>query len=594
MKASEFFWEFDPAGTLASEPDVFFSNKYLRISKGQQLPAPRIYYREGRVIIIHGHPIAYGRRDDDSVLDVFNLSKDYSSCARELDGSFLILVHEPASVSLIVINDRFAAFALYFWSLGGRMVAGVSFRDVLLHARAHGGGAVDSDNVLAFLYLRRLLGEGTLARDIQYLRSGAMLSASSSGVGIEIYWQPDFQITPPRGRVLVEQLSEGLQSAVASHMSDIRRHGLMLSGGLDSRALLAAAPFPPECFTTCLTRNEEFQVAAEAARIAGAKHHFLQRLLTIHDDKLDEATGLAGMQVFNEAQFLGYGPQITPAADVVMVGLGFDIFFGGLYLPKVSASFVGREVLHYQLLPLPDDLAEFYLGNVKYRLKTSNPMLVITPEIRRTAYERLHAQAETIISRGKVLGANGYRLWEYMHLHNLSRHYSFPMLSSVRTFAECRAPALSNKLFDLAISMDVRDKLNGTPYQRAISKLAPRLMTLRNANTNLPAGWSLQQQTLAKVALFGLSFVGLTQKLRSPGWEERSWPLPRFQLDASSRLMEKVRALPECPTLATTGVIDLAGVKSVVAEHMAGMHDHAVLLNLLLTLSSILRPADRN
>ena len=277
-----------------------------------------------------------------------------------------------------------------------------------------------------------------------------------------------------------------------------------------------------------------------------------------------------------------------------MVGLGLDIFFGGLYLPKVPASFARREALHHRLLPLPDDMAAFYLRNVKYRLKTSDPMSVMTAEMGNTAHERLRAQAEAIMSQGRALGARGYALWEYMHLHNLSRHYSFPMLSSVRTFAECRAPALSNQLFDLAISMDVRDKLDGTPYQRAIARLAPKLMALRNANTNLPAGWSLRQQTWAKVALFGLSRVGLAHKLRSPGWQERSWPLPRVQLETSTLLMEKVRALPECPVLASTGVIDLAGVKSVVTQHMAGMHDHAVLLNLLLTLSSVLRPADRN
>ncbi len=594
METSELFLEFDSAGTLAPEPDKFFSSRYLRISAGKQLPVPRIYRLEGKIIVIHGHPIIRGRRDDGAVLDVFQRSEDYSSFANELDGSFLILVHEPANVSMVVINDRFAAFALYFWSLGDRMVASVSFRDVLLHARAHGGGAIDSDNVLTFLYLRRLLGEGTLAKDIRYLRSAAVLSASLKGVRVKPYWQPDFQSTPPRGKALVEQLAEGLQSTVTSHMSDNRRYGLMLSGGLDSRALLAAAQIAPECFTTGLTRNEEFHVAAEAAYLVGAKHHFLQRSLAIYDNRLDEATGLAGMQVFNEAQFLGYGEQVTPLADVVMVGLGLDIFFGGLYLPKLPASFARREALHHQLLPLPDDLASFYLGNIKYRLKTSDPMSVITPEFRRTAQQMLRAQVEAVMSRGMALGARSYALWEYMHLHNLSRHYSFPMLSSVRTFAECRAPALSNQLFDLAISMDVRDKLNGTHYQRAIARLNPRLMALRNANTNLPAGWSLRKQTWAKVALFGLSSIGLTQKLRSPSWQERSWPSPCVQLEASPRLMEKVRSLSDCNILAATKVIDLEGVKSVVTEHMAGIHDHAVLLNLLMTLSSVLRPADRN
>jgi len=586
------FFEFDPTGGLATDPDAFWSSAQLRVMAGRQLRLPRLYRLADKIVVILGHPIADGHRDDSAVLAACARSDGYPSFACSLDGSFLILVHDPAGASLTVINDRFAAFALYYWQAGGRVAAGVSFRDVLLHARAHGGGDVDSGNVLAFLWFRRLLGEGTLARDIKYLRAGVALSAERDAIRIDPYWQPDFRAVAPRGKALVEQLADGLQRAVVAHMSDGRRYGLMLSGGLDSRALLAGAPIVPECFTTCLSRNNEFAVAAEAARLAGARHHFLQRLLTIHEGRLNEATDLAGMQVFNEAQFLGYGEQVTPFADVVMVGLGLDIFFGGLYLPKVPASLAGREALHHRLLPLPEDMAGFYLRNVKYRLKTSNPLSVMTTGAGREAPERLRAQVESIMSRGRALGAKDYALWEYMHLHNMSRHYSFPMLASVRTYAECRAPAFANRLFDLAISMDARDKVDGTPYQRAIARLSPRLMVLRNANTNLPAGWSLRRQTWAKAALYGPARLGLTRRGRSPSWEERSWPLPRVQLEASPGLMEKVGTLSDCPVLESTGVIDAARLRLVVAEHRAGEHDHTVLLNLLLTLSSILRPAD--
>lgn len=589
------FFEFDPAGGLAIQSSALWSCPYLCLRAGRQLPLPRLYRYADRVVILHGHPIVDGRREDSAVLDALRKCDGDASFARLLDGSFLVLVLEPAKGKLKVINDRFAAFALYYWTANNRLAAGVAFRDVLLHARAHGGGQVDKENVQMFLWLRRLLGEGTFARDIKYLRAGLVMSGDQIGIRLEPYWQPDFHSAAPRGDALVKELAEALRSSVAAHMSDSRHYGLMLSGGLDSRALLAGAAIAPECFTTCLSRNNEFEVAAEAARLAGAKHHFLQRSLTIHDERLNEATDIAGMQVFNEAQFLGYGNQITPFADVVMVGLGLDIFFGGLYLPKVSASFVGREALHHRLLPLPDDMAGFYLDHVKYRLKTSNPLSVMTTAAQREAPERMRVHVESIMARGRALGAKDYALWEYMHLHNLSRHYSFPMLASVRTYADCRAPALSNTLFDLAIAMDVRDKVDGTPYQRAIERLSPRLMAVRNANTNLPAGWSLRRQTWAKAMLYAPSRLGLVgRRGQRPGWQDRSWPIPRVQLEASLQLMSKIHSLPQCPALALTGVIDADKLRVVIDEHTAGTHDHTVLLNLLLTLSSILRPADEN
>lgn len=582
--------EFDAAGRLSYVKSALWSSAHLLVETGGMHPSPRLYRRNGKVVLIHGHPILAGRRDDSAVLDGFAAAVNLLDFARSLDGSFLLIIHDPERRTLTIINDRFAGFPLYFWNRNEHWVAGTSFRRVLSRARASGGGNLDVSNILTFLWLRRLLGEGTLVQDVTYLRSAAVLAIGNCRKDMEIYWQPSFQAPAPRGDALVSLMADALREAVSSHMSDGKRVGLLLSGGLDSRALLAAAPQPPKCFTTCLTRNNEFAVAAEVASIAGADHYFLPRPLGIHDGRLDEATDLSGMQVYNEAQFLGYGPAMTPISDVVMIGLGLDIFFGGLYLPKAPISLAGHNALHHRLLKLPNDLAGFYLRKVKYRLKTSDPAMVLTSQARTELDDRLRSQVQPILERGRRLGASGYGLWEYMHLHNLSRHYSFPMMESVRTFAECRAPALSNRIFDLAIALNPLDKLDGTPYQRAVTRLSPRLMAVRNANTNFPACWSLRRQTAAKV-LYGIaSKMRFKAAVRNPSWHDRSWPLPRVQLEASAQLMESVRLLPQSPGLASTGIIDPAGVHKVVEQHISGEHDHTILLNLLLTLSSVLRP----
>lgn len=592
MISSALFLEFDPKGRLNKQGGTLWSSPHLRIDAGTMYPAPRLYRLEGRITVFCGHPIVGGRRDDRVVLEALKTAADVSAFARQLDGSFLVLLHDPTQATLTVVNDRFAGQPLCFWHKDDRFIAGTRFRQVLVRAREEGGGAIDPDNVLVFLWLRRLLGEGTLARDISYLRSASVLNVTENGIDADGYWQPDFTTPPPRRSALVNEVAEALRDAVTAHMSDDRRFGLLLSGGLDSRALLAAAPSPPVCLTTGLNFNNEVAVAAEVAQSAGAPHHFLPRALGLFDGRLDEASDLAGMQIYSEAQFLGYGPHIEPLADVIMMGLGLDVFFGGLYLPKVPATLMGRDALHYRLLPLPSDLAGFYVDKVKYRLKTSDPIAVVEPPLRATVRDRVRAQVEDIMARGRALGAEGYALWEYMHVHNFSRHYSFPMMDSVRTFAECRAPGLNNRLFGLALAMDAHDKLDGTAYQRAIAKLAPTVMRVRNANTNFPAGWPLRRQTWAKASRFALSRVGLGHAVRSPGWQDRSWPLPRTQLEASARLMNTMRTLPDCPVLQSTGVIDPEGVQTLVHQHETGAHDHTVLLNLLLTLSSVLRPAD--
>ncbi len=592
MQQSFVFVEFDRAGGLGHDPASVVSTPQVRIRAEGFFPVPRRHDLGRRVVVLCGHPIADGRRDDRAVLATLERHQhDLGRCATELDGSFLIFIHDTSRGTLAIINDRFAGIPFHYHCRPQGMSGGTSFRQVLENARAGGGGGIDADQVVVFLWLRRLLGEATLAGDIAYLPAAAVLECDGT-VAPHRYWQPNFATPAPTGRRLIDELADGLHQALAQNMSDTDgRFGLLLSGGLDSRALLAAAPRPPVCFTTCLTRNNEFHVAADVARLAGAPHIFIPRPLATLDGKLDEAAALGGMQVYNEAQFLGYGPAIAGHANVVMIGLGLDIFFGGLYLPKYPARLGGRELLNYRLMPLPQDFAGFYLDTVKYRLKTSDPLSVLRDPVARRARDIVRARVEAIAERGRGLGAADYDLWEYMHLHTLSRHYSFPMMASVRTFAECRAPALSNRLFDLAIAMRAADKLDGTPYQAAVKQLAPALMAVRNANTNLPASWSLRRQSLAKGATFVLRRLGIRIEAgRSPGWQDRSWPLPRAQLEASAALMARVKALPDCPALAATDVFDPTKIAEMITEHTEGRHDHSVLLNVLLTLSSALRP----
>lgn len=578
---------YDPAGALPAAPEAFFADSRLAVIGENLHPPLRRYDCGGRILFLAGDPIAEARRDDAAVIRACEQAPDEAAFLRSLNGSFLVLLYDPASGALVIGNDRFASLALYHGEAAGRFLAS-SAASRLTAAR---GAVADPEAVFEFLALRRLLGEKTFDPGVRYLRSAALLrlSPDSAAPRIETYWQPDYAAQPPRGGALVEALAEGLRRALAMHCSDERRFGLLLSGGLDSRALLAAASEPLPCVTTALARNNEVAVAAEVAAAAGAEHHFLERPAALHEETLDDAVFLTGgMQVYTECQFLGYGPRLAPHGDCWLIGLGLDIFFGGLYLPKEPVSLFGREALHHRLLPLGDDLAETYITGVKYRLRTSDPFAVVKRERRGQLRDSLRASVQAILARGRALGAEGLDLWEYLHLHNLSRHYSFPMMASIRSYADCRAPALENDLFDLAIAMTAEQKLDGTPYQQAIARLGPAVMRLRNANTNLRADLPLKRQTAAKAVAMARNRLFGTPYPQSPGWRERSWPSPKAALEAQPGLMAMARALPRSERLASLDLFDLAALQSAIDAHDGGRHDHAILLNLLLTIERAL------
>lgn len=585
-----FLLRYDPGAGLRENSRATYSDSRVCLEAVGLHPQARVHRSGDTVVIILGNPIVGSRRNDAPVVEAFNKAPTDQDFARTLNGSFLIFLYDRVGGALRIINDRFASLAFYYAHGADGLTGALSFKQLFDRLRLTEKVAIDSEAIFEFLYFRRLLGEKTFEQGSRYLTSAAILHMGpDGGPSVEKYWLPDYGSPRPRGRTLVDELAGRLEAAVAMHMSDDRRFGLMLSGGLDSRAILAAAPRPPVCVTTCLTQNNESEVATLVAAAASARHYFIERPPTLYDQVLDDCVFLTGgMQIFAEAQFMGYGPRLTPLADTLLMGLVLDVFFGGLYLPKKPVTVFGRPALHFRLAPLTSDLVGDFMTGVSYRLKTSDPYVVVRPRMRRRLADYLRVSTEEIMDRGRDLGASEYDLWEYMHLHNLSRHYSFPMMSSIRTFSDCRSPALENDLFDLAIAMTAEDKVNGTPYQRAIAKLNPRLMAIRNANTNVSAQYPLPLQTCIKMVRFAASRVLALPFRPAPGAGDRSWPSPKETIAATPQLRVAINGLPRSQRLADLEFLDMTAVGRVVEEHENGYHDHAVLLGLLTTLDRFL------
>lgn len=555
-------------------------------------PPARLYRSGGRTLVIWGNPIAEGRISDAAVLRSFATESSLAEFAHGLNGSFLILVYDPQTATLCVLNDRFASLALYYRRDGNTLQMSTSFKALLDPLLRNGKARIDPAVVFEFLHFRRLFGTHTYETGTQYLDSASILTFAPGMTTprVEKYWMPSFAVSPRSAIESASLLADALRDAMAMHMSDGQRYGLMLSGGLDSRALLAAAPSPPTCFTTCLSRNNEFDVAGELAAAAGAEHVFVQRPQDMLNDLVEDSVWLAGMQIYPEFQFAPYRDAVLPKADIIFLGLALDVFFAGLYQPKKPLRLCGRDTLMYQLQPINGDLATQFMRGVSYRLKTSDPWSVIHQKARPYLEDRLHESVEGVMARARNAGADAYGQWEYMHLHNFSRHYSFPMAASIRGWADCRIPALENRLFDLSFALAPQDKANWAVLMQAIDACNPAMMTIRNANTNLTARYGLGLQTAihwmraAANRAFGPHFRSM------PPWWERSWPPARASLEHNSHVRDLVAALPDSPALSALEIFDSGRISDFIAAHQANQHDHSVLLNLLVTIDRCLTP----
>ena len=587
-----------------TQDDVFHLNLTFRTGPGippaarfdltmhKMLDADR-HDDENGTVAIWGTPAIDGR-----IINAFEVARrvrqhGIESLAKQLDCAFLLVIHDRAADRLTVVTDRFGSLPFFYCTQAGRFVASSSFKLLFDRRGAHASPGFDPWVLAEFLHFRRVLNNRTYDNGITFLSGASILSVDGRGaVQCQRYWRISAEKLDLGQDELAERLADGLQRSIRTYMSDDRRFGLLLSGGLDARALLAAAPRPPVCFTTTPKPNNELAVARELAAFRGAEHIYIPRPEQLLNEAPAPSVALSGgMTVFNEVQFIGYGPQISQKADTMFMGLALDIMFCGHYLPKSLVSFAGRSGWHFRLHELPTDLPTTFVDTISYRLKTSNPMRVIRADRRDEMRARLIESVRISMDEGREVGLQGYDLWEYVHLHDLARHYSLLMAQSVRTFAACRIPAISNALYDLCWGMHAEDKANWTVYQKAISRLNPQMMAVRNANTNIRASMPLWQQSIVKFARAAGQKIGIASGA-SPSWWDRSWPEPRQAIDANPLIQAALADLPGSPALASAGLFDRDGISSVIDEHASGARDNTVLLCELLTIDRALKPFD--
>jgi asparagine synthase (glutamine-hydrolysing) len=574
--------EYDQSGKLDKSKNNFWFSNHLKIKLIDGIPCNiRYYEKQNYVIFIVGHPILNNKIDDENLI-ISLLDKKFTNL-NKIDGSFLIILFNKDDYSLRIINDRFAAFPIYYVKRK-KFYASTSLYHLHHFISNDVYNSFDEKAVLSFLWFRKVLGNKTFNKNIKFLDyASTLLVYRGSNISIIKYWRIKYNDKVLKGKELVDTISNSLKKSVISHMSDEKNFGLFLSGGIDSRAIIAASEKYIECYTSGVKKNNEYRVASKIASVKNYNHNFIQRDLSFYNDKYIRAIKLAPMQIFTESQFLDHEKYIGNNCNVMMTGLGLDILLSGLYLNKKNSFFLGRKMLHYKLANIRGNIVDYYINNVKYKLKSTSLISLFNSKFKKNFREILFNQVEEIVKIGKNAGAKDHSLWEFMHIYNMSRHYSFPMMESIRTFAECRSPGISNDILDISLSMDIKEKVNGQAYHEAIRSLSKEIMNIKNANTNLSASYSLPMQSLIKSINRISSLIGLENKITSPDWSERSWPKPYLQFKSSFSLIKEINNLPHCRYLQEMGIFDMNRIKKLVNE--SKYVDHTIMLYLLLNLS---------
>jgi len=193
----------------------------------------------------------------------------WGKCVVErLLGEFSFAIWDSEHEELFCVRDHMGTHGLYYWNDGTQFLCSPDLQALLQH------GAVSislNRNKLALesiLLADVVLGKSheTLFQGIFSLAGGMSLSFSSAGLQLNQYWQPnpEARLDIP-DRDIPDALRELLFAAVEARLPDNATPAALLSGGLDSSALVAVA-------ATVLKKRNRRLVALSAVLPSDASH----------------------------------------------------------------------------------------------------------------------------------------------------------------------------------------------------------------------------------------------------------------------------------------------------------------------------------
>ena len=237
-------------------------------------------YRELRAhLAAQGHTLK--TQTDTEVL--VHLYEEYGPrMVEKLRGMFGFAIWDEKQRALFLARDRVGIKPLYYCLTGRFLSFGSEIKAILADPEVE--REVDRTMIDRFLTFYYMPGEQTLFKNIFKLPPGSYLIAKDGKVEVRQYWDLSFQPTEPAPdlKTAQKQLVDLLEETMEQHMIADVPVGFLLSGGVDSTAMLSLAcgktDRPISSYTIGFSAAgvvDERPYARLAAKRFGTEHHEL-------------------------------------------------------------------------------------------------------------------------------------------------------------------------------------------------------------------------------------------------------------------------------------------------------------------------------
>jgi asparagine synthase (glutamine-hydrolysing) len=198
---------------------------------------------------------------------------------RQLNGSFLAAVYDHKKEKLILLNDRFGSKKLFYCPEKDHFYFSPRMSPLM---RLVSKKKIRKDALLDFFIFGYYLGDKTFDENIFQLPPASIIEISKQSFSVKNYWTypQDGKYDARKKDVLCDELGLYWQNAVESRIKNNEKIIIEISGGLDSRAILAAAlkSTPKEnilLYTFGDEKSFDCEIGKNIAKTLGIQHVYL-------------------------------------------------------------------------------------------------------------------------------------------------------------------------------------------------------------------------------------------------------------------------------------------------------------------------------
>ena len=406
---------------------------------------------------------------------------------KNFNGSFAAAIYDGTEEKLTLVNDRYGLIKLFYYRDEDRFCFAPKIKPLL---KLGAEKSLRKDAIIDFFLFGYLLGDKTFFKHIHQLPPASILEVSKSDMNLMKYWDYEYdeEYDARPQEELIDELGALWQRAVERRVKKDETIIIPLSGGLDSRAILAAAL---RCtskdniitFTFGESGSFDFEIGRMVAEKAGVKNIPLrvekenfeeQYNISMNDvEGMIDATPYFAIRGYKEIERYG---------DKLYIGYMGDPIMGSHISSKMLNKKLKSEHVYAEAKNLIFE--KHRLNDLEDVRELFNPSYInienLDYSLKRTLDELKRISNEDMASYCAI--------WDYKHRQD---KYTMFTVFRYREYFNYSTPFLDNELIDFMLKIPPELRLNENLYIQMLLKKYPELFELptkTNFGLRLDAG----------------------------------------------------------------------------------------------------------